>query len=205
MQSQIPITRAHLQYDTGARRRELERWLDELVVEGVLEVDVGEGGEMIYTVPGADRPSDGPRTFAELEKRRGGRKRSREKKRSREADPDPGEDLVLASKAMSLANRARSSLDKPKEKGEKSLLLSAGLSFFGPLGWLYAAPFRESLPAIGAMMLLWSIVPSFLLSPLLFLLLPLSSVAGLVYGWQYNRYGERTPIFLSDGKDDEEK
>lgn len=204
MRTRIPLTRAHLQYDTGVRRRQLEKWLDEMVVEGTLEVEVGDDGELFWGVPGAARAVDGPETFAALEKKEKMRAGARNKVRQRASGKrDQGEDLMLATKALSIAGKAQSSLEEQK-KGKKSLLLSAGVSLLGPLGWLYAAPFRESIPAIAALMLLWTIFPSFLLTPILFLVLPLSSVAGLVYAWQYNRYGKRTPIFLSDG-DEEQK
>ncbi len=206
MTTRIPLTRAHVQYHTGLARRSLNKWLDEMVTEGVLEVDVDDDGEMVWRVPGAARPIDGPRTFAELEKhgriREEAKRKLREGRgggargRSRARDDDEAIGLGLA-----LARRASSSLERQGDgEHRKSLLLSAGLSFFGPLGWLYAGSLREALPASAIALLVMTIVPTFLLMPLLWLIMPLSALTGLVYAWQYNRHGHRTPIFLDDKK-----
>ena len=64
MTTRIPLTRAHLQYGTGVARRRLNGWLDEMVADSVLECDVDDDGEMVWTVPGAARALDGPRSFA---------------------------------------------------------------------------------------------------------------------------------------------
>jgi hypothetical protein len=209
MKTRIPLTRAHLQYESKARRRQIERWLDELVVEGVLEVEVGDQGEMEWTVPGAVRPLDGATTFDELERKQAMRAEARRRVRrsaGRDDRDDRGgsDELALAGKALVLANRGRAELERSKGDGKKSLLVSSGLSLLGPVGWLYAAPFRESVPALLAFAVIYKLLPSFLLMPILFLALPLSAVAGLVYALQYNRYGERTPLFLT-GDDDEKE
>ena len=71
-------------------------------------------------------------------------------------------------------------------KGEgkrKSLLASAGLSLFGPIGWLYAGSFKETIPAVALYVAIAAVIPTFLLTPLLPVVMPLSAVAGLVYGW----------------------
>jgi len=206
MTTRIPLTRAHVQYHTGLARRNLNKWLDEMVTEGALEVDVDDDGEMVWRVPGAARPIDGARTFAELEKvgriREEAKRKLREGRgggargRSRARDDDEALGLGLA-----LARRASSSLERQGDgENRKSLLLSAGLSFFGPLGWLYAGSLREALPASAIALLVMTIVPTFLLMPLLWLIMPLSALTGLVYAWQYNRHGHRTPIFLDDKK-----
>jgi hypothetical protein len=202
MTTRIPLTRAHVQYHTGLPRKQLNKWLDEMVGEGVLECDVDDDGEMLWNVPGAARPIDGPRTFAELEKvgriREEAKKKLRESRsRSRQRDGDDALSLGLA-----LARRGSSSLDRQEsDHHRKSLLLSAGLSFFGPLGWLYAGSLKEAIPAAAIALLVAAIVPSFLLMPVLWLVMPLSALTGLVYAWQYNRHGHRSPIFLDDKKD----
>jgi hypothetical protein len=210
MKSRIPLTKAHLQYHTKAKRRRIEKWLDELVVEGVLDVEVTDEGEMIWTVPGATRPLDGPETFAAYEKlvnlRAEARKRVRSRSKKRKPAEDSADEPIFGSPTTALvrAGKASLDLDKPRKEGEKSLLLSAGLSFFGPLGWLYAGSFKESLPAIAAFLAAGAILPSFLLMPIMWVAMPLSAIAGLVYAWQHNRKGERTTIFLDDGKDDDD-
>ena len=55
LKTRIAMTRAHLQYWTGVSRRELNKRLDELASDGVLEVDVDDDGEMVWKVPGAAR------------------------------------------------------------------------------------------------------------------------------------------------------
>ncbi len=209
MTTRIPLTRAHVQYHTGLARRQLNKWLDEMVGEGVLECDVDDDGEMLWQVPGAARPIDGPKSFAELEKvgriREEARRKLREGRgggrgRARARDQGGGDDPLAV--GLALARRASSSMERPDGDGEhrKSLLLSAGLSFFGPLGWLYAGSLREALPASAIALLVAAIIPTFLLMPILWLVMPLSALTGLVYAWQYNRHGHRTPIFLDDKK-----
>ena len=200
MTTRIPLTRAHVQYRTGVPRKQLNKWLDEMVGEGVLECDVDDDGEMLWNVPGAARPIDGPRTFAELEKlgriREEAKRKLREgRSRSRQRDDDDPLRLGLA-----LVRRGSASLDRPESDHRKSLLLSAALSFFGPLGWLYAGSLKEAIPAAAIALLVAAVVPTFLLMPVLWLVMPLSALTGLVYAWQYNRHGHRTPIFLDDKK-----
>jgi hypothetical protein len=68
MKTAIPMTRANVQYRTGESSRKVKKWLEELTLDGVLSLDSDAEGELLWTVPGARRPSDGPRSFAELEK-----------------------------------------------------------------------------------------------------------------------------------------
>lgn len=190
--------------------------LDSLVADGVLDVEIDEDGEMQWQVPGAARPLDGPDNFAALERtqriRAEARRRVLEKRqggvrgRQRE-DDEPGEALMSQrdiGKAMSLARRAATSLQKSDDSDKhKSLLVSAGLSFFGPLGWLYAGAFKEAVPAAAIALAIAAIVPTFLLMPVLWIVMPLSSLVGLAYAFQYNRTGGRTRLFLDDKNDDD--
>jgi hypothetical protein len=209
--TRIPLSRAHLQYHTGVGRQRLNKWLDELTADGVLEVDIDDDGEMLWKIPGASRAAGGPRSFAELGHRKGGaasgsaaaRAPAEKPRRRRPADDADDAMETLGLTAMTLARSAGRSL-RPKDEGDgedrKSLLLSAGLSFLGPLGWLYAGSLREALPAAAIALLVAAIVPTFLLMPLLWIALPASAMVGLVYAWQYNRHGQRTPLFLDDKK-----
>ena len=227
MTTRIPLTRAHLQYHTGVSRRRLNRWLDDMVTDGVVECDVDDDGEMLWAVPGAERPLDGPATFAAAEKRDQIRSEARRKVRAGRGggggsgggsgsgsgsggDKDSlalirrqADDAAFGLQALTLARRASSQALTSPPDGEKrkSLLLSTGLSFLGPLGWLYAGSLREAIPATLLALVVAKIIPSFLLMPILWLAMPLSALAGLVYAWQYNRHGHRTPLFLDDKKD----
>lgn len=231
----IPLTEAHLQYASGESRRKVRKWLDALATDGVVEADAGDDG-LVWTVPGSRRPGDGPRTFSEyerlqslraevesqalarqehkqrlLEDARGRQRAKLDEARRRKEDRASGglEDLradVGRAGAIELANRAKKELTRKPEAGEKSLLLSGGLSMiFGPIGWLYAGSWKESIPGALVYLLAAGILmklPFFLLMPIMFVALPLSGIAGLVYAWQYNREGERKRLW---GKDDEDE
>ena len=91
--------------------------------------------------------------------------------------------------------------------GKKKLLVSGALSFFfGPLGWLYAAPLREAIPVIVVYValgwLLNAIVP-FLLVYVLGITSVASAIAGVLYAWGFNSAGKRVPLLLKE-KDGEE-
>jgi predicted phage gp36 major capsid-like protein len=125
---------------------------------------------------------------------------------NRTRDRDRGDragDLETALDLAKKANDAKHELTKPREAGEKSWLISGALSFFlGPLGWLYAGAWRESIPAaLGYLLVLGlvtSIVPMFLLMPVMMVALPLSGVAGVVYAIGHNRNGSRIRLFGDD-------
>jgi len=84
---------------------------------------------------------------------------------------------------------------------KKSILLSGGLSFFfGPLGWLYAAPWKVALPGAAIYLLLASLLPTFMLVYLLGIFAPVSAIGGVLYALGFNMAGKRVPIF---GKEQE--
>ena len=66
--TRVPLTRANLMLVTGAPRAKLERWLDKLVSDGILELDSDDAGEMLYNVCGATRPLRGPTSAGEVAK-----------------------------------------------------------------------------------------------------------------------------------------
>jgi hypothetical protein len=175
MTTRVPLTRANLQFLTGVGRTRLQRWLDEMVAEGLLDIDSDEHGEALWSVCGAERSKDGPTQAAEvhkLERLRGEVDRA----------------------ARGLAAPLVPSLPASRS-GDKSVLASGALSFvLGPLGWLYAAPLKEALPAICIYFLICAIFPHFLLAPLLGIINPLSALAGVGYALRHNQRGERTPL-----------
>lgn len=109
--------------------------------------------------------------------------------------------------AMELASKAagmKQELAKPPKAGEKSWMKSALVStLFGPLGWLYAGSFREAAPASAAWLAFAAIaskLPTLLLFPVLFVVLPLSGIAGLLYAVHYNRNGGKRQRLFGDKK-----
>jgi hypothetical protein len=183
VRSRVPLTKAHVQHLTGASRKEVERWLDAMAVAGAADVDVDDSGEMIWTVRGAERPRSGPETIAELERLE---RLSAEVGRASNS-------LATVSRMAGLTRRAGD---------EKSVIASGALSLFlGPIGWLYAAPLREAVPAVLVHAAAVAFIPHFLLVPLLGVLAPLSGAAGVYYAWRHNQTGVRTGLF-SDEKSD---
>src|SRR3954454_20737738 len=104
MRSRVPLTKAHVQHLTGVPRRKVARWLDSMTVAGVLDADVDDGGEMIWTVRGAERPRGGPEAVAELERR----------ERRGAGVARAGGALATAGRAAGLTRR------RPPEKDDKS-------------------------------------------------------------------------------------
>jgi hypothetical protein len=123
-------------------------------------------------------------------------------------DPEPDDDSLGLGGALELAsraNRVKQELTKKQGKGDKSWVKSGVASLvLGPLGWLYAGSLREAVPASAAWVLLATlaskILPVVLLMPVLFVALPLSAIAGVVYALQYNRHGGRQRLFGDDKK-----
>jgi hypothetical protein len=182
LRSRVPLTLAHVQHLTGASRERSKQWLDAMTIDGSLEVEVADDGEMIWTVRGAERPRSGPATIAELER----------------LDTLTQE---VARAPTALAARAALGGGLARRGGEqKSVVASGVLSLvLGPLGWLYAAPLREAVPGLAVYVGLCSLLPHFLLLPLLGVIAPISGVAGIYYAWRHNQTGERTGLF-SDNK-----
>ena len=184
VKTRVRMTLPHILVYTQTSRAKAEPWLDEMVKANTLDMDI-VGDELEWRVIGADRPSHGPKTLAEIDTMS-----SLEAKASK----------ALAKEAGALALRRGSALIKAGE-GQKSLLASGLLSFFfGPLGWLYAGSWREAVPAAAIYALVLWIIPSFLLWPLAGLFFPASALAGLAYAWRFNRTGERQNL-LPKSKD----
>jgi len=177
--SRVPLTRANLLAFTKVARTELDRRLDEMMKGNLIELDSDDDGELLWMVRGSSRPTFGAETIAELE---------RKEKLSADVDRlTSGAKLAL--QAAGFKKPGAAAVEK------KSLLASGGLSFFlGPVGWLYAAPLKEAIPAIVVYMLVCSILPSFLLVYLLGLVNAASAVAGVAYAWSYNQEGRRVGL-----------
>jgi hypothetical protein len=183
LRSRVPLTLAHVQHLSGAARDKSKQWLDAMTVSGLLDVDVTDEGEMLWTVRGAERPRSGPETIAELE-------------RFEALTSEVGR----APRALARA-AAAGGLVPQGGTDAKSVVASGVLSaVLGPLGWLYAAPLREAVPGAAVYIGLCSLLPHFLLVPMLGVLAPISGVAGIYYAWRHNQTGERTGLFSDKGK-----
>ena len=173
--TRVPFTRANLQYATGATRKQIERWTDDLLASGVVDVDSDADGELVYAVRGAQRPKNGATSVADVMK-----------------VARLEHDVKRTSRALVAVPAAGRALHPA---GKKSVLASTALSFFfGPVGWLYAAPLREAVPAIVVFVLLAKLLPMFLFGPLLAIILPLSAAAGGAYALVHNQTGGRESI-----------
>ena len=188
----MPLTRANLQFVTGVPRNKLAKWLDELVADGVLDVDADDDGEMISGVRGAARAQKGPDKPEEVKKL--------SDLKSEVAGATAAATAAGAGMALvKYGGSAAGSLLKAGD-GKKSLVASGLLSFFfGPLGWLYAGSFKEAVPAAFGYALFWLFLSHFaIFAPLFGLVHLLSAGAGLAYAWKFNQQGERQSLLPSD-------
>ena len=117
-----------------------------------------------------------------------------------DGDDDDGSDIGGALELASKANRVHKELAKTPGQGEKSWVKSGLASLvLGPFGWLYAGSLREAVPASVAWLafatLASKILPSVLLMPIMFVVMPLSAIAGIVYAMQFNRTGKRQRLW----------
>lgn len=116
-----------------------------------------------------------------------------------EAPRSRGDDIGNALELARRAQGVRAELAKTPKQGDKSWVKSALAStLLGPIGWLYAGSFRESVPGAAAWIAFAALatkLPWILLFPVLFVALPLSGIAGLLYAVQYNRTGTRQRLF----------
>jgi hypothetical protein len=182
--TKVPFTRANLQFLTGVSRKKLDAWTKTLVGEGVLESDIDDDGELVFAVPGAARPARGLATPADVAKLR------------RLKAETAG---TAASLALALRGPGAALVKAKPDKGDKSLAVSGVLSFaLGPLGWLYAGPWKTAVVASIGYIALIKLLPAFLLLPMLAVAMPVSALMGLAYAWRHNQKGERTPILPPD-------
>lgn len=185
--TRIPLTLANLVAYTRVPRSQLVKMLDEMERGRLVEMDSDDEGELLWKVRGSARPRSGAETIAELEKK---------DRLTEEVDK------LSAGAQMALRAAGFKAPAKAAAGGErKSVIASGALSFFfGPLGWIYAAPLKEAIPAIVVYMLVCSLLPNFLLVYLLALLHPVSAIAGALYAWSYNQEGRRAELWWGRAK-----
>lgn len=112
-------------------------------------------------------------------------------------------DLEKVASGASLAMEVAGLKSPTHPLGKKRMVVSGALSFlFGPIGWLYAAPLKEAIPAIvvyvAAIWLLGLVLPSILLVWPLAIVNVLSGAAGALYAWGFNSAGKRVPLVLKE-------
>lgn len=185
--TRIPLTLANLVAYTKVPRAQVTKMLDEMERGRLVEMDSDDEGELLWKVRGSARPRSGAETIAELDKK---------SRLSEEVDKlTSGAQLALRAAGFKAPAKAAGGVER------KSVIASGALSFFfGPLGWIYAAPLKEAIPAIVVYMVLCSLLPNFLLVYLLALLHPVSAIAGALYAWSYNQEGRRAELWWSRAK-----
>jgi hypothetical protein len=183
--TKIPFTReSAVAYGVsvlGLSPEEVRPALEGLISDGVVFAD-GDGPEATLLWPGEDRPAVGPRsveeavTLARLE---------------REAS------LPVPVKIPAyIVARPR---EEPAPPGGKSVLASGALSLvFGPLGWLYAAPAREALPAMALFIAVTTVatwlLPAWIAAGVAAVAYAGSGLIGMAYAHRYNQHGRRVPL-----------
>lgn len=115
-----------------------------------------------------------------------------------------GDDIGSALELARRAQGVKAELTKAPKQGDKSWVKSALAStVLGPIGWLYAGSLREAVPGAAAWLafaIIATKLPWILLFPVLFVALPLSGIAGLLYAVNYNRKGSRQRLFGDKGE-----
>ncbi len=188
--TKIPMTRANaLAYAEqvfAMPSAQTQYALDDLITRGIV-LSEQRDHEEILLIPGDLRPALGPRTVEEavtLER----------------LDREATSALAVKTPAWMLAQPADQAPSDPK-----SVLAAGALSFvFGPVGWLYAAPLKEALPAIGLYILASTaatmFLPSFVAAVLGGAGLVASALIGMVYANRFNKTGKRTALLEASNK-----
>lgn len=195
MTTRVPLTRANLLYFTQVPRKKLDAWLDAMVAEGVADVDSDDEGEMIWTVRGAQRAARGPERIEDVVKLDALRSEVA-------AGRSGGSSTDLPARVASSLPAARGVVEQAlaRRGGEKNPLIGGALGLLGPLGWLYAAPVKEAVPAAIVFYIAYRVLGAIPLLgwPLLSVLSVLSVIVGVLYAFQYNRAGQVTSLFSDD-------
>ena len=202
MTTRVPLTRANVLFFTRVPRKKADRWLEALVSDGVLDFDSDDEGEVMWTVRGAARPARGAEKVEDVLRLEelGGQVRRPGASSGARGSTGAGALTNVSKLPVGARNFAQQAL--AREGGEKSLLASGILSLvLGPIGWIYAGPLREAVPAtLAFVMALWVLrfLPFVLSGPAVSLLYAASGALGVLYAWQYNRTGKTTPLLTDD-------
>jgi hypothetical protein len=204
MTTRVPLTRANIVFYSGVGAKQTDKWLDEMVGNGLLEFDSDDAGEMIYKVCGAQRPAGGATQLSRCsacQKATGAG--SRCTRCGKLLDPQLRalkDEVDRAGSALTVFRQGSNLLSQSGQVGDKNLVIGGLLGLLGPVGWFYAAPMKEA--AIGSLLfiLAYKLLPAILLYPAMGLLTPLFVLLGAMYAYRYNRSGQRTSLFLDEGE-----
>ncbi len=205
--TRVPLTRANVLFYTGAGSKQADKWLDGMVGDGLLDLDSDDEGEVIYTLRGARRPAGGATDLARCvscgRATPSGTGSSRCARCGQTMDSRLRAlrmDVERAGSALTLFGQGKGLL-KATPEGDKSLLTAGLLGLLGPIGWLYAAPLREAVPATTVFLLvMWCFPSLFFLLMAMLPLLPVSALVGALYAWKHNRAGHRSGLLTEDDK-----
>jgi hypothetical protein len=183
--TRIPFTREQaVAYGAdvlGLRAGDLRPALEALIADGVVFAD-GDGPDATLLWPGEDRPTLGPRTVEEAV--------TLARLEREAALPVPVKIPAY------IVARPR---EEPAQTDSKSVLASGALSLlFGPLGWLYAAPAREAIPAMAVFFAVTTLVswllPAWIAAAFSAVAFAGSGLIGMAYAHRFNQHGRRAPL-----------
>ncbi len=199
MTTRVPLTRANIVFYSGTTTSKADKWLDEMVRDGLIEFDTDDDGELLYKVCGASRPSVGAKELTRCTAcRRASAAGSRCSRCGQLLDShlralkEEVEGKLVGTALRKLPQAALFS--SAVSGGEKSVVLGGALGLLGPLGWFYAAPLGEAVIGSAAFFALW-MLSKWLVIVLSGVLLPVSALLGALYAYKYNRTGQRSSMF----------
>lgn len=208
MTTRVPLTRANIVFYSGTTTSKADKWLDEMVRDGIIEFDSDDDGELIYKVCGASRPSVGAKELTRCTAcRRASAAGSRCSRCGQLLDSHLRalkEEVEGKLVGAALRKLPQAALLSSGASGEKSVALGGALGLLGPLGWFYAAPLGEAMLGSAAFFVLWAL-SKWLVIGLSGVLLPVSALIGALYAYKYNRTGQRSSMFTDSASshDDE--
>ncbi len=201
MTTRVPLTRANIVFYTGAQASKADKWLDEMVRDGLVEFDTDDDGELLYKVCGSKRPATGPKELTRCTAcKRASGTGSRCSRCGQLLDSHLRalkEEVEGKLVSTALRKLPRAAMLTTSPEGGKNVALGGALGLLGPLGWFYAAPLQEAAMASVAFLLLFSL-SKWLVIVLSGLLLPLSAIVGALYAYKYNRTGRRSGLFTDE-------
>ena len=200
MTSRVPLTRANLTFYTGAKSADVDKWLDEMIRDGLLDFDSFDDGELFSNVCGSKRPRSGRRELTRCTACPKATLAGPRCNRCGQLLGAPGLTDEIENKLLVTALRKLPQALPTTEgalRGEKNVAVGGALGLLGPLGWFYAAPLQEAALGSGIFLLLWWI-SKWLVLGVSWALLPASAIMGALYAYKYNREGRRSGLFFED-------